>query len=448
MLNSSGYAIEELSGLRHAVSSPPGSSLNQGQLHIGFVSTRLSGTDGVSLEVDKWVEVLEGLGHKTFCFAGESDWDDDKSWIVDEAHFKHPDIQDISEHLFSQRLRNHDTAKTIRRIKEKLHKQLHKFVDHFRIDLLIVENAWSLPMNVPLGMALTEMVGDTRIPAIGHHHDFWWDRQRFLGAPVDDYLGGYFPTTFSWIKHVVINSLDRRELSFRHGVSTSLIPNVMHFEDPPDNDDDYASDLRDELEIPDDHYLLLQPTRIVPRKQIEKSIELVKYVDKPCTIVITHEAGDEGMEYKKYIQKFAGLLDVDVRFADDRFDQNRHEAEDGTKIYSLADAYQQSDLVTYPSLIEGFGNAFLEAVYYKKPLVISNYEIFKLDIEPRGFQVIPIDKFITNDVVQKVEELLENPKIGQQQVETNFQLGLRHYSYRTLQYRLQALLDECMGVVD
>ena len=39
---------------------------------IGFVSTRLAGTDGVSLETLKWVRVLESMGHISFCFAGES----------------------------------------------------------------------------------------------------------------------------------------------------------------------------------------------------------------------------------------------------------------------------------------------------------------------------------------------------------------------------------------
>ena len=41
---------------------------------IGFVSTRLAGTDGVSLEVAKWVQVLNGLGHECFFFAGELEW--------------------------------------------------------------------------------------------------------------------------------------------------------------------------------------------------------------------------------------------------------------------------------------------------------------------------------------------------------------------------------------
>ncbi|RZB37547.1 MAG: hypothetical protein SRB2_01091 [Desulfobacteraceae bacterium Eth-SRB2] len=38
------------------------------RLRIGFVSTRLSGTDGVSLETNKWVDILQGLRHECFCF--------------------------------------------------------------------------------------------------------------------------------------------------------------------------------------------------------------------------------------------------------------------------------------------------------------------------------------------------------------------------------------------
>jgi hypothetical protein len=42
-------------------------------LRIGFVSTRIAGTDGVSLEIQKWDDVLSGLGHECFYFAGLSD---------------------------------------------------------------------------------------------------------------------------------------------------------------------------------------------------------------------------------------------------------------------------------------------------------------------------------------------------------------------------------------
>ena len=39
-------------------------SSSKNPLHIGFVSTRFSGTDGVSLETEKWADVLENMGHK------------------------------------------------------------------------------------------------------------------------------------------------------------------------------------------------------------------------------------------------------------------------------------------------------------------------------------------------------------------------------------------------
>jgi len=40
-------------------------------MRIGFISTRLSGSDGVSLEVAKWMRVLRRMGHVCFFCAGE-----------------------------------------------------------------------------------------------------------------------------------------------------------------------------------------------------------------------------------------------------------------------------------------------------------------------------------------------------------------------------------------
>ena len=43
-----------------------------GGQRIGFVSTRLSGPDGVSLETAKWARVFSDLGHECFYFAGKA----------------------------------------------------------------------------------------------------------------------------------------------------------------------------------------------------------------------------------------------------------------------------------------------------------------------------------------------------------------------------------------
>ena len=44
-------------------------------------------------------------------------------------------------------------------------------------------------------------------------------------------------------------------------------------------------------------YFLHQPAWIVPRKRIERAIELAKRLDLPATLVISHASGDEGSEY-------------------------------------------------------------------------------------------------------------------------------------------------------
>ena len=53
---------------------------------VGIVSTRLAGTDGVSLESDKWVQVMEERRITCYYFAGELDRPPDRSYLAEEAH--------------------------------------------------------------------------------------------------------------------------------------------------------------------------------------------------------------------------------------------------------------------------------------------------------------------------------------------------------------------------
>ncbi len=243
---------------------------------IGFISTRLAGTDGVSLETKKWVAVLKDMGHECFFFAGESDWPEERSFVVAEAHFEHPEILDLNVDLFDDYKRDPETSQRIRDLQVFLKNQLHKFLQRFEPNLLIIENALALPMNVPLGLALTELIAETGLPTIAHHHDFSWERRRYSKSAAEDYLRAAFPPTLPHINHVVINSFAKRELALRTGVSSTLVPNVMDFESPPEETDGYTDDLRSELGIEQDAHLLLQPTRIVPRKRIEMAIELTR----------------------------------------------------------------------------------------------------------------------------------------------------------------------------
>lgn len=408
---------------------------------VGFVSTRFKGTDGVSLETVKWRDVLERMGYECYYFSGLSDWDPSRSMVVEEAFFGHPVIVDIQERCFGMTMRSEGLTGEIQAIRFRLKRALYDFVNEYSIDLLIIENALTIPMHLPLGLAITEFIAETGMPTIAHHHDFAWERQRFLVNAVDDYLAMAFPPRLHSISHVVINTEGRRQLSYRCGLSSIVIPNVFDFHSDPPPVDDYARSLRAELGVADDEVLFLQPTRVIARKGIEHAVELVSRLKhRKAKLLISHQERDEGSDYYARTVDYAKLLGVDLLVRPDIIGAERGVTEDGGRRYSLWDCYLASDFVTYPSSYEGFGNAFLEALWFKKPILVNRYSIYQQDIEPVGFEVALMDNYVTPETVETVEKLLDSPEAVQLLAERNFMLARRFFSYELLEQRLRQVL--------
>jgi glycosyltransferase involved in cell wall biosynthesis len=410
--------------------------------HCGIISTRLAGTDGVSLEAAKWACVFEEEGFTCFYFAGEIDRPKERSYLLPEAHFNHPRIQEILKASFGVNRRDPSLSKEIHELASLIKEHLYSFIEKFDIGLLLPENALTIPMNIPLGIAITELIAETGITTVAHHHDFYWERDRFLINGVTDYLNMAFPPNLPSIKHLVINSYADEQLSLRTGISARVAPNIMDFENQPPPPDNYTQDVRKDLGIAKDELFVLQPTRIVQRKGIEHAIELVCRLKMKAKLVISHDAGDEGFEYKKRLVEYAKLMNVDLVFAADIVDENRGQTEDGRKIYTLQDIYPYADLVTYPSTFEGFGNAFLEAVYFHKPIVVNTYSIYTKDIKPKGFSVIEIKNFVTDATVEKTKKVLSDPELCKKMVDLNYKLGEEYFSYKRLRKGLKRFIED------
>ena len=147
---------------------------------IGFISTRFAGTDGVSLETTKWATVMEQMDHKCYYFSGLSDRPAEISYVVPEAFYRHPtidainqnvyagtwgqlhegrithpEIEELHQDFFSVYIRPARISKQVQELKDYLKEQLYKFVYQFRLEALVVENALTIPLNLPLGLALT-----------------------------------------------------------------------------------------------------------------------------------------------------------------------------------------------------------------------------------------------------------------------------------------------------
>jgi glycosyltransferase involved in cell wall biosynthesis len=400
--------------------------------NIGFIATRLAGTDGVSLETAKWADIFEEERFNCFYLAGELDHPENHCYVLPEAHFTHPDIKRIHESVFGAVVRNRETTVDIQNLKNHIKDHIYRFLDQFSIELLIVENALTIPINIPLGIAITEIIAETGMPTVAHHHDFYWERDRFMVNAVTDYLSMSFPPNLPSVKHVVINTFADGQLSLRTGISATWVPNVMDFDEPPKPPDDYTADVRESLGIGDDELLILQPTRVVQRKGIEHAIELVSRLGVKAKLVVSHASGDEGYDYEKRLIDYSKLLGVQTRFVSSIINERRGTTPGGRKIYTLDDIYPYADLVTYPSTFEGFGNAFLEAVYYRKPVVVNRYSIYTKDIKPRGFKVVEIDGYVTQDAVEQTRQVLTDPDLCRRMVDHNYELGRQYFSYRVL----------------
>ncbi|TME33398.1 MAG: glycosyltransferase family 4 protein [Chloroflexi bacterium] len=156
-------------------------------------------------------------------------------------------------------------------------------------------------------------------------------------------------------------------------------------------------------------------------------------------LMITSPAGDEGMEYMAQLHMVADRLGVDLRYAADRFAHRRYH-HGPKRIYALSDAYLEADMITFPSLYEGFGNALVESVYFGKPLLVNRYSVYESDIRPLGFRFIEIEGVITDETVEQVLALLADPERIAEDARHNFALGQLHLSYEMLESRLRDLV--------
>ena len=411
-------------------------------MNIGFISTRLNGTDGVSLEVEKWARVLRRMGHKIFFCAGELGGYAAGGTLIPELHFNYQSIVVLSQRAFGENADKdgQELCDEIYATADTIRAPLRHFIRTNHLDLLVVENALTIPMNLPLGVCLTGLIAELGINTIAHHHDFYWERQRYQANAIFNLLDTSFPANLPTIRHVTINSIAQERLEERRGIHSVVIPNVHDFATPPPGIDSYNGDFRKALGLTDRDLLILQPTRVIQRKGIEMAIELVHRLGLPeAHLFITHAATDEGLAYWRWLRREAVVMQVDLQLIDHLIGTQRSKI-DGHKVYALWDAYPHADLVTYPSIYEGFGNALLEAIYFKRPVVVNRYPVYNADVRPLGFEFVELDGFVDDKAVEQVRELLGDPERVQAITARNYEIAQAHFSLEVLEQKLQNVM--------
>ncbi len=277
-----------------------------------FLSFRLGGSDGVSVVADQWRTMFESLGWSTVMVAGSGPVDRTVRGLAIGAASP-PAEADLAAALAD-------------------------------CDLVVVENLLTIPMQLPASRVVARVLAGR--PALLHHHDPPWQRERF--ATITE-----LPATNPAWRHVTINQLTEQQMAER-GIEATTLYNA--FDTRPINDaDERRAHERARLGVGDSESLIVHPVRAIDRKNLPAALALAEALD--ATYWLTGPAEED------YAPRLQNLL---------ANAKTRVIHEPAASLHSL---YAAADLVVFPSLWEGFGNPPVEAAIHRRPVIVGNYPV-------------------------------------------------------------------------
>jgi len=442
--------------------------MNISHLNYGIIHSLIGKNDGVSIVIDQSVNAMVkdldiDLGNIFFMAAHSS------PRFNAETHEIFWHKSEINKAIVSQFSREADGS-----LEEMIHENgmkakdiIAEFVRRNSIDILIAHNT-SHPYNFITAVGLGYYIEDLRKQNIvwpkvlAWWHDSYFERAQFANPnPIIQKFLKYLPGTL--IDGIVFINSTQTDLARRvfkaYEVDpkdsfftdrTTVIPNThdvywdwkafkwtgntLNF--PPQ--DSYNKSFLKDIGLDDmlknggytikETLILLQHTRIVPRKKIEVAIDLAfklaerfgrEQQHKCVALLISGHSGDEQVKYKEYLTEYFHIKSKTVSdqkvfmiFGENHILSHRDIIVD-KKYYNFFEipsiVASFGGIGTYFSETEGFGNNLLEMIAAGIPVVINKYDIYRIDLEPLGFNMPFIEDGVLDDaLIEKTFKLATN----------------------------------------
>jgi glycosyltransferase involved in cell wall biosynthesis len=296
---------------------------------VAVVSFRLGLHDGVSVVADAWRQSLEHLGWETYGVAGEGPVEHLIPELAIDADEPAPP----------------ESAGSLRDVDSPLVATLEAALA--RADIVLVENLLSIPLNLRASRAVAAVLRGR--PAVLHHHDPPWQRQRFA------HITELPPDDAAW-RHVTINNLTRQQFAER-GIDAVTIYNGFETNPQPGR----RQLTRSRLGLDPGQLLVAHPVRAIARKNV------------PAAVALSEGLGASYWLPGPAEEDYGPQLDDVLRVA--RCPILRTPLGSGDDDLTIEDLYAAADVVAFPSTWEGFGNPPVEAAIHRRPVVVGSYPV-------------------------------------------------------------------------
>lgn len=352
---------------------------------------------------------------------------------------RNPEIEEAHDLL-----KNNKDDSLIMRYKKDIYRYLKDSLKNF--NLLIVHNVLSMPYNLPLTLALWELAQNKVIPIVSWNHDspyFYENYGTFLDQEPWLILKKCNPS----IKYVTISNVRKKQFTklYNSQCKIEVVPNGI---DPVQfwRLDPITVRLIQEEELFKSELLLVQPSRLHPRKNIELSIKVTKAIQEKgvhARFLLTgaydpHES--KTIEYYKKLKKLASELKVE----NDILIMAEYMFKSGEKLspdrITIRDLYLIGDVLFMPSFQEGFGIPLLEAGMIKMPIVCSDIPPFK-EIGSENVRY-----FTHNDTPEQIAEMILD-FVSQLETARHFKKVMNEFTWDNIFFKkLKPLIKEISDI--
>jgi mannosylglucosylglycerate synthase len=297
-------------------------------------------------------------------------------------------------------------------------------------EVVFVHNVMTMPFHPDLTLALEALAPELpRTRFVGWIHDVAACNPDL--APVPEWAR----RAHERFEYVSVSELRRVEWRELTGLDSVVIPNGI---DParvlglPANVAAFA----EQHDLLDGQIVLLHPTRLLRRKNVELSLgvvgELIR-MERPAVLIVTGAADPHNpvsREYAAWLQEECTRQQANALFAGEHL--SIRDAE-------LAALYRLADALIFPSRQEGFGLPVLEAALHRLPIFCSDIEPLRELAGPQARLFSP--NASPASVAAQIVEALDR--------EAGFlarRRALTEFSWRAIyQWHLEPLLDAAEG---